>query len=68
MANTPLVRRGPYSLLRHPNYAIVTMEIAVLPLAFGAWAIALGFSLVNLPLLAHRIRIENAALNPTFPG
>jgi methyltransferase len=63
LANTPLVRRGPYRILRHPNYAIVAAEIAVLPLAFGAWQIALGFSLANLPLLAHRIRIENAALN-----
>jgi methyltransferase len=63
LAEVPLVRRGPYRFLRHPNYAIVAAEIAVLPLAFGAWQIALGFSLVNLPLLAHRIRIENAALN-----
>ena len=63
LANTPLVRRGPYRVLRHPNYAIVAAEIAVLPLAFGAWQIAVVCSLVNLPLLAHRIRIENAALN-----
>ena len=63
LANTPLVRHGPYRFLRHPNYAIVVAEIAVLPLAFGAWQIALGFTLANLPLLAYRIRIENAALN-----
>jgi methyltransferase len=62
-AEAPLVCHGPYRFLRHPNYAIVAAEIAVLPLAFGAWQIALGFSLVNLPLLAHRIRLETAALN-----
>jgi methyltransferase len=63
LAEAPLVRHGPYRFLRHPNYAIVAAEIAVLPLAFGAWQIAVVCSLVNLPLLAYRIRVENAALN-----
>lgn len=58
----PLVARGPYRFLRHPNYLVVMGEIAVLPLAFGAWRIALAFSLANAALLAHRIRVENAAL------
>lgn len=58
----PLVRRGPYRLLRHPNYWIVVGEIAVLPLAFGAWPVALLWSVLNALLLWHRIRIENAAL------
>ena len=60
----PLVRHGPYRFLRHPNYAIVAGEIAVLPLVFGAWEIALIYSLLNLALLRHRIRIENKALTP----
>lgn len=58
----PLVRSGPYRLCRHPNYVIVVAEIAVLPLAFGAWQIALLFSLLNGALLAWRIRVEEAAL------
>ncbi len=58
----PLVRRGPFNILRHPNYAIVTCELAVLPLAFGAWWIAATFTVLNAALLAHRIPIENAAL------
>jgi methyltransferase len=48
--------------MRHPNYLIVAGEIAVLPLAFGAWRIALGFSLANMAVIAWRIRIENRAL------
>jgi methyltransferase len=60
----PLVRRGPYRLCRHPNYAIVAGEIAVLPLAFGAWEIALVFSALNALLLRHRISVEEAALRP----
>jgi len=58
----PLVRRGPYRWLRHPNYTIVAGEIALLPLAFGAWQIALGFSIANLAVIAWRIRVEDRAL------
>ncbi len=58
----PLVTRGPYRFLRHPNYLVVALEIPVLPLAFGAWHIALAFGLANLALLAQRIRVEERAL------
>jgi len=58
----PLVRRGPFRLVRHPNYLIVTGEIAVLPLAFGAVPAAILFSILNAALLAWRIRVEDAAL------
>lgn len=59
-----LITRGPYRYLRHPNYLIVLGEIAILPLAFGAWALALGFSLANMMVLAIRWRVEEAALAP----
>jgi methyltransferase len=62
LPGAPLVRRGPYRWVRHPNYLIVTAEIAVLPLAFDAWAIAIVFSLANALLLYHRIGIEERAL------
>lgn len=59
----PLVCRGPYRWLRHPNYLVVIGEIAVLPLAFGQVALAVLFSILNLALLAHRVRIEERALH-----
>lgn len=58
-----LSKRGPYRWMRHPNYLIVVGEIALLPLAFGAWKIALVFSLANCGLLAWRVRIEDRVLN-----
>jgi len=64
LPGAPIVRRGPYRWLRHPNYAIVAAEIAVLPLAFGAWPIAVVFSGLNALLLRHRIRLEEQALAP----
>ena len=64
MPDAPLITSGPFRFVRHPNYLIVTGEIAVLPMAFGAWWIALGFSILNAALLAYRIRIEEAAIAP----
>ncbi len=64
LPETPLVARGPYRFLRHPNYAIVALEIPILPLAFGAWWIAFAFALANSALLIHRIRVEDRALAP----
>jgi methyltransferase len=61
--NAPLVMRGPYRFLRHPNYAVVIAEIAVLPIAFREYAVAIVFSLLNAALLWWRIRTETAALN-----
>jgi methyltransferase len=57
-----LVRRGPYRFLRHPNYAVVLLEILALPMVFGLAGFALVFSLLNAALLAWRIATENAAL------
>jgi methyltransferase len=64
MPGAPLVRTGPYRYLRHPNYAIVAVEIVVLPLAFGAIVTALVFGAANLALLRRRIAIEDRALRP----
>jgi methyltransferase len=64
LPNAALVRRGPYRYLRHPNYAVVIAEIAALPLAFGAWDIAVAFSALNAALIAWRIRVEDRILDP----
>jgi len=62
LPNAPLVRRGPYRFVNHPNYLVVVGEIAVLPLVFGLWRIALIFTLLNAAVIAIRIREENRAL------
>lgn len=58
----PLVRDGPYRWLDHPNYVVVALEIAVLPLVFGLWELALMFSVLNAAVLTIRIREEDRAL------
>lgn len=62
LPTAPLVRRGPYRFLKHPNYVVVVLEIALLPLALCAWPIALVFSILNGAVLWVRIRTENRAL------
>jgi len=62
LPEAPLVRRGPYRFVNHPNYLVVFGEIAVLPLVFGLWRVALSFTLLNIAVLAVRIRDENRAL------
>jgi len=64
LPGVPLVRTGPFRWFRHPNYLLVIAEIAVLPLAFGAVAIAAAFSALNLGLILRRIRIEESILAP----
>ena len=62
LPGAPLVRRGPYRFVNHPNYVVVIGEIAVLPLVFGLWRAALLFSALNAAVLAVRIHTENRAL------
>ena len=62
LPGAPLVRSGPYRFVSHPNYWIVTAEIAALPLVFGLVKIAVAFSVLNAIILWVRIRAENTAL------
>jgi methyltransferase len=62
LPDAPLIGRGPYRFINHPNYVVVVGEIAVLPLVFGLWQVALIFSLLNAAMLTVRIREENRAL------
>ena len=64
LPDTPLVRRGPYRLFRHPNYVIVALEIPLLPLAFGNWLIAGLFFIINILLIIVRVQAEDSALAP----
>jgi len=63
-----LVARGPYRWLQHPNYAVVTAELAAVPLALGLPFYALVFTVLNAAVLAIRIPAENAALAAIASG
>ena len=62
LPGAPLETAGPFRWVAHPNYLVVIGEIAVLPLVFGLWQLALLFSLLNAAVLTIRISAENRAL------
>ena len=62
LPEAPLVARGPYRWLSHPNYVVVVGEIAVLPIVYGLNWYALVFSIANLAVLTIRVRAEEMAL------
>ena len=67
LPGAPLIRRGPYRFVKHPNYLVVVLEIAVLPLVFGLWQVAFVFTLLNAAVLSIRIRAEDRALGASSP-
>jgi methyltransferase len=62
LPGVPLVHRGPYRWLRHPNYLAVVVELIAGPMIFGAWRTALLISALDGIVLWVRIRAENWAL------
>lgn len=65
----PLVARGPYARLAHPNYVAVVLEGVALPLVHTAWVTALAFTLLNAVLLVgFRIPAEERALADLAPA
>lgn len=64
LPGAPLIRRGPYRFLTHPNYVVVAAEILVLPLAFGLTWFALVFTALNAVMMWVRVRAEAHGLQP----
>lgn len=63
----PRVTNGPYRWLSHPNYVAVVIEGIALPMVGFAWVTAVIFTVLNIPLLMTRLRVENEAL-ATLPS
>jgi methyltransferase len=57
-----VVSTGPYAFVRHPNYAVVMIELAALPAAFRLNRLAGAATLLNALLLSIRISEEEALL------
>ena len=60
----PLVARGPFRFIPHPNYAVVIAEIVVAPMVLGLVWVAALFTVLNAAMLWVRIRAEERALAP----
>lgn len=67
LAGAPLIKSGPYRLVRHPNYIVVIGEMVVVPLALGLPVLALVFFAIYACAATVRIRAENEALLNSLP-
>ncbi|CAM3892871.1 isoprenylcysteine carboxyl methyltransferase family protein [Mesobacillus zeae] len=57
-----VVQKGPYRIMKHPNYVVVVTEIIVIPLMFNAVITAVVFTVLNIIILSFRIPAEEKAL------
>ncbi|OZU90152.1 hypothetical protein CIL03_03145 [Virgibacillus indicus] len=58
----PLIKKGPYKYVKHPNYIIVGIELFIIPLLFGAFISAIIFPVLHILLLTIRIPSEERIL------
>jgi methyltransferase len=63
LPGAPVVARGPYRYLSHPNYAVTIVETFVLPLAFGALALAAIMTALWWTVLAYKMRMEDQEID-----
>jgi protein-S-isoprenylcysteine O-methyltransferase Ste14 len=62
----PVIKAGPYRVLRHPGYTGILLACAGLGLASANWVGLAGALLVPLAFLLCRIHIEERALYATL--
>jgi methyltransferase len=62
LEKAPIVRKGPYSWIRHPNYMVTIAETLLLPMVFGASALGAIMTAVWSAVLYYKIVLEDAAL------
>lgn len=61
--NAPVVDRGPYRLIRHPNYAVTIAETFLLPIVFGQLALGLIVGAIWYSVLVYKIELEERGLS-----
>jgi methyltransferase len=62
LPNANIIKKGPYQLIQHPNYLVVTIELIIIPMMFEAYATSILFTLLNVVILSIRIPAEEKAL------
>ena len=62
LPGVPLVSRGPYQWMRHPNYVAVAGELAGAAVMMAAPAAGIVFTLVFIEIMRRRVRVEERML------
>ncbi|TKJ33739.1 hypothetical protein CEE39_03395 [bacterium (candidate division B38) B3_B38] len=61
-----LIKEGVYGYIRHPGYLSLLLIFLGIPLAFGSWAGLIVYGGMAIPLILHRIRLEEGLLEEHF--
>ncbi|WP_108882246.1 isoprenylcysteine carboxylmethyltransferase family protein [Anderseniella sp. Alg231-50] len=62
VVSDPLVTKGPFAWVKHPNYLVVIAEMLTVPMILGLPVLAAVFSALNAAMLTIRISAEEAAI------
>lgn len=62
LPNVPLIARGPYRYMRHPNYLAVALEMAAAAVMMDAPVAGLLFTIVFIEIMRRRVKVEEQAL------
>ncbi|MFB0518203.1 MAG: isoprenylcysteine carboxylmethyltransferase family protein, partial [Acidobacteriota bacterium] len=61
-----LIKEGVYGYIRHPGYLSLLLVFFGIPLAFGSWVGLIIYGGLAIPLIIHRIRLEERLLEEHF--
>ncbi|MDH5406187.1 MAG: isoprenylcysteine carboxylmethyltransferase family protein [Candidatus Aminicenantes bacterium] len=61
-----LIKEGIYRYIRHPGYLSLLLVFLGIPLAFGSWVGLIIYGGLAIPLIIHRIRLEERLLEEHF--
>jgi protein-S-isoprenylcysteine O-methyltransferase Ste14 len=65
-ADQPVIRTGPYRLVRHPSYTAGIMMFVGIGLALGSWLSLVLLAIAAIATYAYRVTIEERALLNTI--
>ena len=62
----PVIRSGPYRLIRHPSYTAAMMMFIGIGLALGSWFSTALLTVATILAYGYRVRVEERALLATI--
>lgn len=65
-SDQPVIRSGPYSLMRHPSYTAGMMMFIGIGLALGSWFSSMLLAIASIATYSYRVVIEERALLDTL--
>jgi protein-S-isoprenylcysteine O-methyltransferase Ste14 len=65
-SDQPVIRSGPYRLVRHPSYTAAMMMFIGIGLALGSWASLALLAIATIGAYSYRVAVEERALLDTI--